>query len=68
MQNFFKDKSILVTGSCGSVGQELVRQLVHDFNAKEVTGIDNNESALFFQEQQFSQYDNTRFFPGGCAR
>src|SRR6056297_1203221 len=60
--NYFKDKSILVTGSCGSVGQELVRQLVHDFNAGEVIGLDNNESALFFQEQQYIQFDNTLFF------
>lgn len=60
--NYFKDKSILVTGSCGSVGRELVRQLVYDFNAGEVLGLDNNESAPFFQEQQYVQHANTHFF------
>ena len=28
MRNFYRDKIILVTGAAGTVGQELVRQLI----------------------------------------
>lgn len=28
MNEFFKNKRVLVTGACGTVGQELVKQLV----------------------------------------
>jgi len=50
----FEGKSILVSGSCGTVGSELVKQLLMDdvYAPKEVIGIDNNESALFFQDQE----------------
>ena len=61
MNNFFAKKRVLVTGACGTVGSELTRQLLEDYNALEVVGIDNNESELFFLEQKFSSYANTSF-------
>ncbi|WP_217810152.1 SDR family NAD(P)-dependent oxidoreductase [Salibaculum griseiflavum] len=48
----FKDKTVLVTGSCGTVGAELVRQLVES-PAAHVVCIDNNETELFFQIEQY---------------
>lgn len=48
----FKDKTVLVTGACGTVGAELVRQLV-DSPAKHIVCIDNNETELFFQIEQY---------------
>jgi FlaA1/EpsC-like NDP-sugar epimerase len=62
MQNFFKNKKIAITGACGTVGSELVRQLIEDFNVDELIGIDNNESEVFFLEQQFAFYKNAHFF------
>lgn len=47
----FKDKTVLVTGSCGTVGGELVRQLVAS-PAAHVVCLDNNETELFFQIEQ----------------
>ena len=61
-KSFFKDKRILLTGACGTVGRELVRQLLEDFTVGELIGIDNNESELFFLEQRFQQYPHARFF------
>lgn len=61
MKNFFKNKRVVVTGSCGTIGSELVRQLVKEYGAGEVIGIDNNESEIFFQEQYYSKFDNARF-------
>jgi FlaA1/EpsC-like NDP-sugar epimerase len=52
MLSNFKDKSVLVTGACGTVGAELVRQLV-DGPVGNVVCIDNNETELFFQIEKY---------------
>jgi FlaA1/EpsC-like NDP-sugar epimerase len=48
-------KKILITGVCGTVGSELVRQLLEhtEYGAAEIIGIDNNESELFFLDQKY---------------
>jgi len=49
--SFFSGKTVLVTGGCGTVGRELVRQLLeHDLC--EIRVIDTNESEVFFIEQE----------------
>lgn len=60
--NFFSDKRVLVTGACGTIGQELVRQLLEEYQVAELIGLDNNESELFFLEQRFLNYPNSSFF------
>ncbi len=57
-------KSVLVTGCCGTIGQELVWQLISECHVGEVIGIDNNESELFFLEQRYAAHDNARFALG----
>jgi FlaA1/EpsC-like NDP-sugar epimerase len=64
MESFLRQKRILVTGACGTVGRELVRQLLSEHDVEELVGFDNNESALFFLEQAFANYPNARFFLG----
>ena len=61
---FFKNRRILVTGACGTVGHELVSQLLEDFNVNELICMDNNESGLFFLEQEFRKHGNVHFFVG----
>jgi FlaA1/EpsC-like NDP-sugar epimerase len=56
-----KNKRILVTGACGTVGRELICQLLAQ-PVGELVGLDNNESGLFFLEQQFRRYGQARFF------
>ncbi len=53
MKTYFKGKSILVTGAAGTVGQELVKQLI-EFEPKEIIAVDNNETELFFLLQKFN--------------
>ena len=57
---FLKNKSILITGVCGTIGTELIKQLSSK-NVKEIIGIDNNESELFFIDQQYKNDDRVRF-------
>lgn len=64
MKKLFKNKNILVTGSCGTVGSELVKQLLTDdaYEPNEVLGIDSNESEIFFQDQKYLNDIKARFF------
>jgi FlaA1/EpsC-like NDP-sugar epimerase len=54
MYDFFLNKVVLVTGAAGSVGQELVRQLLH-MNPAEVRALDNNETELFFLGERYQE-------------
>jgi len=64
MNKLFHGQSILVTGACGTVGSELIRQLLTDaaYAPGEVIGIDNNESDLFFLDQHYMNDGRARFF------
>ena len=62
MDSFLNDKRVLVTGACGTVGREVVRQLLKDYRVGELVALDNNESELFFLEQTCSEYANANFF------
>lgn len=62
-ESFLKGKKVLVTGTCGTVGKEISRLLISGCYGKleEFIGIDNNESELFFSEQEFGD-SKTHFF------
>lgn len=53
IKSFFYGKTVVVTGGVGSVGSEIVRQLL-DLGVREVRAFDNNETALFEAEQAYS--------------
>jgi FlaA1/EpsC-like NDP-sugar epimerase len=55
----WKKSRVLITGVCGTVGRELLHQVV-ELGAVEVVGIDNNESELFFVSQDYRGYPNVR--------
>ncbi|MGZ5540025.1 MAG: SDR family NAD(P)-dependent oxidoreductase [Halobacteriota archaeon] len=50
ISEFYKNKTVLVTGGAGSIGTALVRTLL-EFNPQNVVLIDNNEGAIFDLEQ-----------------
>ena len=62
----FAGKRILVTGACGTVGSELIRQMLVDSpDAPElVIGVDNNESELFFLQERFRGNHRVKLFLG----
>jgi FlaA1/EpsC-like NDP-sugar epimerase len=62
MKTALASKRVLVTGACGTVGRELVSQLLNEHDVAEVIGIDNNETELFFLEQHFSVFNHAHFY------
>ena len=62
MNSFFSDKRVLVTGACGTVGRELVHQLLEEQYVEELVALDNNESELFFLEQRYQKHSNSHYF------
>jgi len=55
-------KRVLVTGACGTIGRELVRQLLAEGRIAELVALDNNESELFALEQCFRDHAAASFF------
>ena len=51
----------MVTGACGTVGKQLVHQLLDQFDVGMVTGIDHNETELVFLEEEHARRGNARF-------
>jgi FlaA1/EpsC-like NDP-sugar epimerase len=49
--------TVFITGVCGTVGKELLRQVVKHSPA-EVIGLDNNESELFFLGEEYNKHRN----------
>ena len=65
MIDSLKNKRVLVTGACGTVGSELIRQLLEGpWEPAQVIALDNNESELFFLEQRFLDDRRASFFLG----
>jgi FlaA1/EpsC-like NDP-sugar epimerase len=50
---FYKNKTILVTGGAGSIGSEVVRRLI-PLKPKSIRVFDNNETGLFDLEQELN--------------
>lgn len=55
-QERFEGKRVLVTGACGTVGSELVRQLA-SMETRRIVCLDNNESELFFLNERYRADD-----------
>lgn len=63
MLEFIHGKVILVTGAAGTVGKELVRQLV-EHEPREIRLVDNNESELFFLNNKYHASGIVRSYLG----
>lgn len=62
MTQYFEDKKVLVTGGCGTVGKELVKQLIHKYSVHELIVLDNNESELFYQTETYRDHTHVHFY------
>ena len=59
IKDLFEDKRILVTGGLGSIGSEIVKQLLA-YNPKEIRILDNRETELFYARVSYSNHENVR--------
>lgn len=62
LKNFYEDKTILITGGVGSIGNEIVRSIL-ECNPEAVRVLDNNETGLFDLEMGL-QSEKIRLFVG----
>src|SRR3972149_10986820 len=60
---FFKGKKILVTGGTGSIGSEIVRQLLQ-YKPVVVRILSNDEASLFEFQQELREQLNLRYLIG----
>ena len=56
-------RHVFITGVCGTVGAELLRQVLAA-GAASVVGVDNNESELFYLQAHYSSDPRPRFYLG----
>ena len=59
--SFYDQKSILLIGSCGSIGTSLVNYIYRNLNPSRLLCIDCNESLLFAQSLQYRSVDTFNF-------
>jgi len=49
----FKNEVIVVTGAAGTVGSEILKLLIEEYQPSEIRLYDNNESEIFLLDQQY---------------
>ena len=63
MKNIFKNKKILITGGTGSIGQEILCEILkHEPTVVRILDID--ETKQFELQQEYKNYENVRFLLG----
>ena len=63
MNDFYKNKDILVTGGCGSIGREIVRHLLN-FDIKKIRIFDHNEFGHHNLKNKLKDYNNIDYIIG----
>lgn len=64
MKNLFKNKKILITGGTGSIGQEILREILIKYEPAVIRILDIDETKQFELQQEYGDYDNVRFLLG----
>ena len=63
MKNVFENKNILVTGGTGSIGSEIVRNILK-YNPNVVRIFSRDETKQFELKQELNDFKNVRFLIG----
>ena len=63
IKEMFEDKIILITGGLGSIGSEIVKQILN-YDPKEIRVLDNRETELFYFRRKFEEFANMSFLFG----
>lgn len=60
LSDFYKDRKILITGAGGTIGKEVIRQLMH-LQPAFMRLMDNNETEMFFLMEKYKNSNVTSF-------
>jgi len=63
LMSYFTNKIILITGAAGTVGKELIKQLLK-YKPSEIRLLDNNETEIFFLMEKYKQNPSIKCFLG----
>lgn len=63
IQKEYKNKNILITGGCGSIGSQLCRNLLN-VKTNKIIILDNSEISLFHFKNEMSSFKNVIFYLG----
>jgi len=63
LKNFYQGKDILVTGGVGSIGSEIVQELL-SFSPRQVRILDNRETEIFHMGHLLKEHKNVRYLVG----
>jgi FlaA1/EpsC-like NDP-sugar epimerase len=64
--NFWKNKKVLITGCCGTVGGEILNQLI-EAKTKKIIAIDNRETEIFEKKLAYKSNKNVNVFIGDIS-
>jgi FlaA1/EpsC-like NDP-sugar epimerase len=67
LEKLFQNKSILITGVCGTVGGEILRQLVK-YNVKNIIGLDINENEIFLLSNEYKDDERVSIYYGSLRK
>ncbi|MHA2051961.1 MAG: SDR family NAD(P)-dependent oxidoreductase [Candidatus Hodarchaeales archaeon] len=59
----FEDKTILITGALGSIGSEILRQIIQ-YNPKQIIAFDNRETEMFYKKEFYQTHRKIEFVLG----
>ena len=57
----FNNLTVFITGSCGTIGKEIIRILISETSAS-IIAIDNNETELFLQQEKYKSGGRVKCF------
>src|SRR3989344_6505350 len=63
LKEYFKEKTFLVTGGLGSIGESIVEELLK-LEPAQVRILDNRETELFYARKKYESNSNIRLFHG----
>ncbi len=61
MKKQWQEQKVFITGVCGTVGRELLSQVM-ELGVAEIVGIDNNETELFYLSDTYRNRPQARFY------
>jgi FlaA1/EpsC-like NDP-sugar epimerase len=57
----FDNLTVFITGSCGTIGKEIIRILIEETSAR-IVAVDNNETEIFFQQEKYKSGNRVKSF------